>query len=127
MEILWHLKFAETQTRPDAAFKHKDPRFPNECEMLYYIISADHLQCKMQKKMPVLAWKTTKKNPENFPGFLKYGAKHWAKGCLSLFNYFIDKKPELMSPFFVEKTCFCLKKHGFFWQKMDFLTQVSCL
>ena len=32
MEILWHLKFAETQTRPDAAFKHKDPRFPNECE-----------------------------------------------------------------------------------------------
>ena len=28
------------------------------------------------------------------------------KGCLSLFNYFIDMSPTLMSPFFVEKTCF---------------------
>ena len=51
MEILWHLKFAETQTRPDAAFKHKDRRFPNECEICIYVISADHLQCKMKKKI----------------------------------------------------------------------------
>ena len=28
------------------------------------------------------------------------------KGCLSIFNCFIDIKPELMSPFFVKKTCF---------------------
>ena len=32
------------------------------------------------------------------------------KGCLSLFNYFIDRRPTLMSPFFVEKTCFFDKK-----------------
>jgi hypothetical protein len=25
------------------------------------------------------------------------------KGCLSLFNYFIDMRPEVMSPFFVKK------------------------
>ena len=36
------------------------------------------------------------------------------KGCLSLFNYFIDMSPTLLSPFFVEKTCFfLLQKHVF--------------
>ena len=49
-----------------------------------------------------------------------------AKGCLSLFSYFIDRRPTLMSPFFVEKTCFSRKK-AFFWQKMDSLGWVSCL
>ena len=48
-----------------------------------------------------------------------------SKGCLSLLNYFIDMKPELMSPFFVKKTCFFLQKHVFFWQKLDSLTWVS--
>ena len=32
-----------------------------------------------------------------------------SKGCLFLFNYFIDMRPTLMSPFFV-KTCFFDKK-----------------
>ena len=32
--------------------------------------------------------------------------KQTGKGCLSLFNYFIDINPTLMSPFFVEKTWF---------------------
>ena len=35
------------------------------------------------------------------------------KGCLSLFSYFIDRRPTLMSPFFVKKTCFFLEKHVF--------------
>ena len=29
-----------------------------------------------------------------------------SKGCLSLFNYFIDMSPTHMSPIFVEKTSF---------------------
>ena len=32
------------------------------------------------------------------------------KGCLSLFNYFIDMSPTLMIPFFVKKTCLFNKK-----------------
>ena len=39
------------------------------------------------------------------------------KGCLSLFSYFIDMKPKLMSPFFVEKTCVWRKKTCFFDKK----------
>merc|ERR1712051_209780 len=39
------------------------------------------------------------------------------KGCLSLFNYFIDRSPTLMSSFFVEKTCFSRKKTCFFNKK----------
>ena len=35
------------------------------------------------------------------------------KGGISLFNYFIDMKPNLMSPFFVENTFFSLQKHVF--------------
>ena len=37
--------------------------------------------------------------------------KNCTKGCLSLFNYFIDMSPTLMSPFFVKKTCF-FNKNG---------------
>ena len=36
-----------------------------------------------------------------------------SKGCLSLFNYFIDMSPTHMSPFFVEKTSFRRKKQVF--------------
>ena len=36
-----------------------------------------------------------------------------AKGCLSLFNYFIDMSPTQMSQFFVEKTWFSRKKTCF--------------
>ena len=39
------------------------------------------------------------------------------KGCLSLFNYFIDMSPTLMSPFFVEKTRFFPSKTCFFHKK----------
>ena len=60
----------------------------------------------------------------NTPG-LDYSRN--TKGCLSLFNYFIDMKPEYMSLFLVEKTSFCREKTIFFWQKMDSLTRVSCL
>ena len=40
-----------------------------------------------------------------------------AKGCLSLFNYFIDMSPTHMSPFFVEKTCLFPSKTYFFNKK----------
>ena len=43
--------------------------------------------------------------------------KNLSKGCLSLFNHFIDMSPMLMSPFFVEKNMF------FFLQKHVFLTK----
>ena len=36
--------------------------------------------------------------------------KSTTKGFLSLFNYFIEMSPTLMSPFLVEKTCFLGKK-----------------
>ena len=36
------------------------------------------------------------------------------KGCLSLFNYFIDRSPTLMSPFFVKKNMFLKGKNTFF-------------
>ena len=36
------------------------------------------------------------------------------KGCLSLFNYFIDMRPEVMSPFFVKKNMFFPTKTRFF-------------
>ena len=39
------------------------------------------------------------------------------KGCFSLFNYFIDMSPTLMSPFFVEKHAFDGKKHVIFDKK----------
>ena len=39
------------------------------------------------------------------------------KGCLSLFNYFVDMSPTLMSPFFAEKHGFFLQKHVFFDKK----------
>ena len=43
------------------------------------------------------------------------GSTHFLydKGCLSLSDYFIDMSPMLMSPFFVEKTCFWREKHVF--------------
>ena len=34
------------------------------------------------------------------------------KGCLSLFNYFIDMSPTLMSPFFEEENHVFLTKNG---------------
>ena len=43
------------------------------------------------------------------------------KGCLSLFNYFLDMSPTLMSPFFVKKHGFFSIKNMFFRQKMDSL------
>ena len=39
------------------------------------------------------------------------------KGCLSLFNYFIDMSPTHMSPFFVERTCLFPSKTCFFDKK----------
>ena len=39
--------------------------------------------------------------------------KKCVKGCLSLFNYFVDMNPTLMSPFFVKKTCFLKEKTCF--------------
>ena len=39
------------------------------------------------------------------------------KGCLSLFNHFIDMRPEVMGPFFVKK------KHVFFLEKHVFSTK----
>ena len=36
--------------------------------------------------LPVLAWETTEKHMENFPGFPKYDAKHWANE-LGNFSY----------------------------------------
>ena len=50
------------------------------------------------------------KNQQNFFDFCP-------KGCLSLFNYFIDRSPTLMSSFFVEKTCFSKKNDMFFKEK----------
>ena len=44
-------------------------------------------------------------------------SKMFAKGCLSLFNYFIDMSPTLMSPILVEKTCFFPSKSCFFDKK----------
>ena len=44
------------------------------------------------------------------------------KGCLSLFNYFIDMSPTHMSPFFVEKNLSFSFKNMFFdkkWTHMD--------
>ena len=38
--------------------------------------------------------------------------KTHTKGCLSLFNCFIDMRPELMSPFFVKKNMFFPSKNG---------------
>ena len=53
---------------------------------------------------------------------LKKRRQQIAKGCLSLFNYLIDMSPTLMSPFFVENTCFFPSKVCFFDKKMDSLT-----
>ena len=53
--------------------------------------------------------------------------RNHTKGCLSLFNYFIDMRPEVMSPFFVKKKHVFSYKNMFFRQKMDSLTRVSCL
>ena len=44
-------------------------------------------------------------------------------GCLSLFNYFIDMKPEYMSLFLVEKTSFCREKTIFFLTKNGLINQ----
>ena len=43
--------------------------------------------------LPVLAWKTTKKNMEHFPGSPKYDAKHWAiiKNCWQHKQYFLNE------------------------------------
>ena len=53
------------------------------------------------------------KSPKSVSKFTNYIEKI-TKGCLFLFNYFIDMRPTLMSPFFVEKTrkktCFFDKK-----------------
>ena len=50
---------------------------------------------------------------------LKVWVKYKIKGCLSLFNYFIDMSPTLMSQFFVEKTCFWnISKTCFFDKKL---------
>ena len=43
--------------------------------------------------------------------------QRWFKGCLSLFNCFIDMRPELMSPFFVKKQVFFPSKACFFDKK----------
>ena len=50
----------------------------------------------------------------------------YTKGCLSLFNSFIDKNPTLMSPFIVKKHVF-EGKNNFFQQNMDSLGWGSCL
>ena len=42
--------------------------------------------------------------------------RHYTKGCLFLFNYFIDIRPTLVSLFFVKKKVFEGKKHVF-WTK----------
>ena len=46
--------------------------------------------------------------------------KYQTKGCLSLFNHFIDMSPTLMSPFFVEKTCFFPSKTCFSTKNVKF-------
>ena len=59
---------------------------------------------------PILHSKSVVEGPilhckEKYVFLVKYDDKI-IKDCLSLFSYFIDMSPMLMSPFFVEKTCF---------------------
>ena len=46
----------------------------------------------------------------------------FTKGCLSLFNYFIDMSPILMSPFFVEKKTRALSELPANWPSLTSLT-----
>ena len=49
------------------------------------------------------------------------------KGCLSLFNHFIDMTTTLMSPFFVKKKHVFVGKKHVFSTKIDSLMLGSCL
>ena len=49
-----------------------------------------------------------------FRSYVKHPFRKSTKGCLSLFNYFIDMSPTLLSPFFVEKTWFFSYNNMFF-------------
>ena len=60
----------------------------------------NRLTVENENSTSVTSWKSCVNSTNNIV--------NQTKGCLSLFNYFIDMSPTLMSPFFVEKTCFFL-------------------
>ena len=64
------------------------------------------MKCKGNTQITQI-WKKPKTSPSN-----------QAKGCLSLFNYFIDISPTLKSPLFAKKTCFFDKK----WTHFSFFS-----